>query len=97
MTERGFRLLSKLQEQKGEPLPENTGGEDKFKRELDCGVIQAVHTIRKLENQPEYDSVRGMFQEGQEPYPGAGFRTKNHIQICVRNSDCIKGFFKVRG
>ena len=97
MTERGFQLLSKLQEQKGEPLPENSRGDDKFKRELDCGVIQAVHTIRKMENQPEYDSVRGMFQEGKEAYPGAGFRTKNHIQICIRNSDCIKGYFKVRG
>lgn len=97
ITERGFKLLSKLQDQKGEPLPKNKGGDDKLKRELDCGVIQAVHTIRRLEGQPEYDSVRGMFQEGNEPYPGSGFRDRNHIQICIRNSDCIKGYFKVRG
>ena len=40
-----------------------------------------------------YDSVRGSFLEGKELYPNAGFREKNHIQICVRNNNCIKGFF----
>ena len=89
----GYKLLGKLQALKGEPLPENTGGSDRLKRELDCGVVQAVHTIRKMEDEPDFDTVRGMFQEGDEPYPGAGFTEKNHIQICVRNLDCIKGYF----
>jgi hypothetical protein len=40
-----------------------------------------------------FDSVRGVFWEGNEPYPNAGFREKNHIQISVRNPNCIKGFF----
>ena len=31
--------------------------------------------------------------EGDELYPGAGFHDKNHIQICIRNPNCIKGFF----
>ncbi len=26
--------------------------------------------------------------------PTAGFYTKNHIQLCVRNPDCIKGYFR---
>jgi len=40
-----------------------------------------------------YDSVRSTFLEGQELYPDAGFREKNHIQICIRNTNCIKGYF----
>jgi len=28
--------------------------------------------------------------------PGAGFKEKNHIQICVRNRNCIKGYFLPR-
>ncbi|TSA32147.1 MAG: hypothetical protein D4R64_16610 [Porphyromonadaceae bacterium] len=41
-------------------------------------------------------SVRGVFFEGKELYPNSGFREKNHIQICVRNPNCIKGYFLPR-
>ena len=44
----------------------------------------------------EYDSVRGVFFEGNELYKNAGFREKNHIHIAVINPNCIKGYFKVR-
>lgn len=40
--------------------------------------------------------MKGVFWEGVELYPDAGFREKNHIQICVRNPNCIKGFFLPR-
>ena len=40
-----------------------------------------------------FDSVRSAFIEGDELYPGSTFREKNHIQICVRNLACIKGYF----
>ena len=89
----GYKFVREFRKAKGEPLPENKGGSDRLVRELDCSVIQAVHAIRERENRPDFDSVRGMFQEGEEPYSGAGFREKNHIQICVRNLDCIKGYF----
>lgn len=29
-------------------------------------------------------------------YPEAGFTEKNHIQICIRNPNCIKSFFLPR-
>ena len=40
-----------------------------------------------------YDTVRSIFWEGNEIYPDAGFKEKNHIQICVRDAKLIKGFF----
>ena len=40
-----------------------------------------------------YDSVRGTFFEGEELYHNSGFKSKNHIQIAIRNHNCIKGYF----
>ena len=41
------------------------------------------------------NSVKGVFVEGDPIYETAGFYEKTHIQICVRNADCIKGVFRV--
>jgi hypothetical protein len=38
--------------------------------------------------------VRAAFVEGGQLYPDAGFSAKSHIQICVRNVACIKGYFR---
>ena len=65
-------------------------------RNLDCAVIESLHHQRDLYGLPPFDSVRGVFTEGKELYPGAGFRDKNHIQICIRNPNCIKGYFLPR-
>lgn len=37
-----------------------------------------------------------MFTEGGELCPGSGFRAKSHVEIAVRNDDCIKGLFHPR-
>jgi len=42
-----------------------------------------------------YATVRAMFPEGSELYPGAGFREKTHIQVCVRESEQIFGVFRI--
>lgn len=79
----------------GKPLPENAGrAPDKAGRRLDCAVMNYLHKYRERREEEPYDSVRGPFLEGEALYPGAGFRNKNHIQICVRNPDCIKGYFR---
>jgi len=85
-----FRLV-------GIPLPKNVGvkgSNEILIRKLDCSVIQLAHKINELTNpSTPYDSVKGVFWEGTPLYPGAGFSEKNHIQICVRNPNCIKGYF----
>ena len=80
-------------------LPENKsigGIGDLLLRDLDCAVIETLHTMREDSNQPSFNSIRGVFYEGEELYPNAGFRDKDHIQICIRNPNCIKGFFLPR-
>ena len=46
-----------------------------------------------IEKYKRYDSVRGIFLEGNAIYPDSGILEKTHIQICVRNPNCIKGYF----
>jgi hypothetical protein len=80
------------------PLPQNTPlrqNRDLLLRYLDCAVIEALHQFRNQNSQQAYDTVRGVFWEGDELYPNAGFKEKNHIQVCVRNPNCIKGYFRV--
>lgn len=62
-------------------------------RFLDCHVIEALHKFNKDRHYQEFDSVRSPFWEGSEIYPTAGFFKKNHIQLCIRNEECIMGYF----
>lgn len=79
------------------PMPINEGNtSDKLLRKLDCAVIETAHTINEDTGSVSYDSVRGVFWEGSFLYPDAFFKEKNHIQICVRNPNCIKGYFLPR-
>jgi hypothetical protein len=80
---------SKLMEAGVIKLPINT--EDA--RNLDCAVINAVHMFADESGDKPYDTVRGMFPEGEPLYETAGFRKHNHIQLCVVNPICIKGYF----
>lgn len=92
----GYQTLVEVCKSTGEPLPQNKtigNSNDLLLRKLDCAVIQMVHRLHKQVDSEPYDSVRGVFWEGKELYPNAGFREKNHIQICVCNPNCIKGYF----
>ena len=93
----GYRALLSTSNISDFPENKSIGGiGDLLLRELDCAVIEALHTLIEDSHQPPFDSIRGVFSEGEELYPNAGFREKDHIQICVRNPNCIKGFFLPR-
>lgn len=96
----------------GQELPTNKDfrkdeHKDLIIRELDCAVIEYLHqkiaekiALETEENgfsklQP-FDTVRGIFTEGGPAFDGAGIQSKNHIQVCIRNLDCVKGFFLPR-
>ena len=79
----------------GRKLLRNVGDTpDKGGRLLDCAVINTLHAMRSDQGHKPYDSVRGPFLEGKRIYPTSGFRTHTHIQICVRDTACIKGYFR---
>lgn len=89
-----YDFLVRYSKEHQRPIPKNTLGNDLLLRNLDCAVINTLHELLKGINEyPNYDSVRAPFWEGKELYPQAGFKEKNHIQICVVNPNCIKGYF----
>ena len=89
-------LIAKLKEE-GRSLPENqsTGGSDFdwLRRDRDCFVLNATIPHIEAEHDTHYDSVRGVFQEGEQTFEGAGIKLKSHIQIAVRDPRAIIGYF----
>jgi hypothetical protein len=86
-------------ESQGGKLPSNGAMEDGIYlyRPLDCLVIKMVHKLREESGLDAYDSVYGIFVEGQDLFPGSGFKAKSHAQIAIRNPECIAGYFRVPG
>jgi hypothetical protein len=78
----------------GMDLPKNTGGSDYLRRQLDCAVLRMLHQTRKENRERAFDTVRAAFVEGDRLYDNAGFAAKSHIQICVCEPRCIKGYFR---
>lgn len=89
-----------------QPIPANEGRKpDMLLRKLDCAVIEHLHArvdrLARLQAAEAgalrpFDSARGLFSEGAPIYPGAGFRSRTHVQICDRNPNCILGYFPPR-
>ena len=97
-----YESLATITAAAGKKLPQNrnmpTGGDtNRRARALDCAVIKHLHSMMRDEETGDafdwFDTVRGMFTEGDEIYPGAAFYRQSHVQIAVRNPDCIKGLF----
>lgn len=107
-----YSVLAQTYKDLGEKLPENKDikadkHKDKTLRELDCKVIEFMHDqiilqvakdikTRGYSELKIFDSARGVFTEGGPAYTGAGIVEKTHIQLCIRNLNCIKGFFLPR-
>lgn len=81
--------LKQALEEVGESLPINKDA----KRTLDCAVIRYVHETRKVAGLSQFDTIRSAFDEGQKVYDGSNFSARGHIQVCVINSNQIKGYF----
>lgn len=80
-------------------LPENSKCKNgtTLLRRLDCLVVNYARNLQKQKhNTPAFTTVRGVFWEGKELYPGAEMREKNHIQICVRDPKAVLCYFKPR-
>lgn len=86
------------------PLPENKNTPKGPSHNLDCAVINHLDRVRRdyvdvngaPAPLPPFDTVRGLFQEGDGVFPGSRILSKTHVQICVKNPvKCIQGYFRV--
>jgi hypothetical protein len=93
------QLLVEDLKAENKPIPVNKKiGKNDFdfkNRQLDCAVIRYACAVAEEQGQP-FDSVRAAFIEGDQLYDGAKVFSKNHIQLAIRNMDCIKGIFLPR-
>lgn len=80
--------LSKVVDAAGQALPNNF---DELRRPLDCAVLNYLHASMP---EPKFQTVRGMFVEGGDLYPGAFIKRETHVQIAVRDLSCIRGVFR---
>ena len=81
--------------EEGLALPVNSSDRDRLRRPLDCAVIEWLHGRRQNLGLPAVQSVRALLAEGDELYPGAGFREKTHTQLAIVDARCIRGLFRV--
>ena len=84
-------------EGRGETIPTNTKPRTdgtKLFHALDRAVIEFALKIAEDTAGKKFDTVRGAFWEGGEAFPGAEIQKQSHIQIAVRNPDCVVGYFR---
>jgi hypothetical protein len=108
LVRQAYDSLAELHAANGTRMPRNrnaAGGGDKDRRarQLDREVIKHLHGMMDYPSEaldgddvvltPHFDTVRGMFIEGDPLYPGAAFYSQSHVQIAVRTYDCILGLF----
>ena len=84
-----FRILQAFCKKYHLKMPENT----EKNRKLDCRVINLAAELSIRLGYGDFDTVRGAFIEGEPIYDGAKIFDETHIQVCVRNPDCISGYF----
>lgn len=88
----GFPAFEEQLVRSGQVLPENSTDPDSLLRRRDCAMLN--WTMNGLEAEmPDFQTVRGVFQEGPVAFEGSAIRMKSHIQIAVRDQDCVLGYF----
>jgi len=63
------------------------------RRDLDCFLVNNFCAEMKREGSG-FDTVRGLFQEGDPIVAGSEILQENHIQIVVRRPEAIIGLFR---
>ena len=80
----------------GIPIPQNAPahGKDRdlVRRKLDCAMLNWAIPGIEQELGVRFQTVRGVFQEGVPAYPGSGILRKSHIQVVVRDHECVLGY-----
>jgi len=79
---------------RGMKLPENSDDPEQLRRNRDCAFLNWMIETLDHAGTMRFQTVRGVFQEGGHAFPGSGIYVKSHIQVAVRDSACIIGYFR---
>ena len=84
-----------LLDKQGAKPPENKGDTpDKLLRYRDCAVLNFLLNRLETKRGKIFDTVRGCFTEGGPVFEGSFIHRQSHVQVAVRNLDCILGTFR---
>lgn len=81
-----------------QPIPENKGiagdQRDLVLRFRDCAMLNWAIPLLEQDRGVRVQTVRCLFTEGSAAFEGSGIREKSHVQIAVRDPECILGYFR---
>lgn len=80
----------------GKQIPVNQSTLDEVDilfRALDSAVFGFIHAARDAGGSPHFQAVRGAFRQGREVAPNSGFHRDSHVQIALRDNNCVLGWF----
>ncbi len=83
-----YQNLRTVYRSQGWTLPKN----QQKRHDLDCLVMNKfVKFMERFVGQQGivFQTVRGVFEEGRPLFPGSALRTQSHIQIAVRDVQCL--------
>lgn len=73
----------------GLKLPQNRGREGKLRR-LDCLIVDQTVAFLDQRAALSVQTVRCPFEEGEPAYDGGMIRSQSHVQIAVRDRNCLR-------
>ena len=84
--------LEAIARAQGWTLPKNHRFVDgvPLNRDYDCLLYNQIHANQAILGKPEFDTVIAAFEDGGLLSPGSSIRSTSHIQVAVRNHNCIK-------
>jgi hypothetical protein len=93
---RAFSLLKSTFDCAGESLPKNSTSHHNtlMVRRLDCAVINYLHQLRDEQDLSAFNTVYGVFEEGDSLFEGSALKERTHVQIAVRTPASILGYFR---
>lgn len=94
-----FRLSYEALQKSGAKLKTNKKSNpddpDVILRALDRQVFMNLHEMYKAQELSPVDAIKGAFPQGNPIAPTSAIFANSHVQIALRNTECILGYFRV--
>lgn len=98
-----YQVFAAGRKAEGKPIPTNSPADitdtDVIYRALDNAVFTWLHNARASQDPPlpPFQAVRAAFHQGEKVAPTSGFHANTHIQISLRDNNCVLGWFLPAG
>lgn len=96
-----YKAMVEYLTKNGQPEPKNSKADDDdadvIIRQLDSDVFNFMHQIRLDTGLAAFQAVRSAFPQGEEVAPSSAFKRRSHIQIALRENNCVRAWFLPAG